>query len=354
MNGRQRVLTALDGGTPDRIPVALGFRPADLNALAPPGTDVDGLIDVEFVAYPPTPADEALRQRALPHSPDTRLGTPEQAATYALWDYHPEHPRERNPLARATCLADIESFDMPTPSAPADRPRLRADVAALHARGLAAGGSLPHLGGELFESSWRLRGLENLLLDMVERPAWVDALVARMAEFARANALALAQAGVDVLALDDDVGSPSGLLLSPTHWRRYFRPHLERIIADIREARPDIRLLFHSDGDYTGILDDLVALGFDAINPVQPDHVNPVAIRRRYGTRLALWGTVGYQTTLALGTPEEVRAEVIHRIATLGPSALVLAPCYDLHEPRVPWENLQAFFQTARDRGQVR
>lgn len=351
MNGRQRILTALDGGIPDRVPVALGFRPADLAALAPPGTEVDGLVDVHFVAYPPTPADEALRQRALPHRPDTRLGTPEQATTYALWGYHPEHPRERNPLAHATSLADIEGFPFPTPSAPPDMPRLRADVASLHARGLAAGGSLPHLGGELFESAWRLRGLENLLLDMIERPAWVDALVERLAAFARANALALAKAGVDVLALDDDVGSPSGMLISPAHWRRYFKPHFANLIAAACQVRPDLRLLFHSDGDYGGILDDLVDLGIHAINPVQPDHMDPARIRQRYGPQLTLWGTVGHQTTLALGTPDQVRDEVAHRIRTLGPAALVLSPCYDLHEPPVPWRNLEAFMRAARELG---
>jgi len=66
MDGRQCILTALDGGVPDPIPVAWGFRLADLTALAPYGTDVDGLVDIEFVAYPPTPADEDLREpRAL-------------------------------------------------------------------------------------------------------------------------------------------------------------------------------------------------------------------------------------------------------------------------------------------------
>ena len=351
MDGRQRILTALDGGTPDRVPVALGFRPADLASLAPPGTPVEGLVDVQFVAYPPTPADEALRARALPHSPDTRLGTPEQAANYALWAYHPERPRARNPLALAASLEEIIAFPFPTPSAPPQMARLCAEVGALHAQGLAAGGSLPHLGGELFESAWRLRGLENLLLDMVERPDWVDALVARLATFARANALALARAGVDVLALDDDVGSPSGMVLSPAHWRRHFKEPLAALIAALRHERPDLRLLFHSDGAYDGILDDLVELGIGAINPVQPDHMDPLRIRRRYGNRLALWGTIGYQTTLAWGSPAEIRAEVAYRLETLGPAALVLSPCYDLHEPPVPWRNLEAFLQAARELG---
>ena len=66
MDGRQCILTALDGGVPDPIPVAWGFRQADLTALAPYGTDVDGLVDIEFVAYPPTPADEDLREPPCP------------------------------------------------------------------------------------------------------------------------------------------------------------------------------------------------------------------------------------------------------------------------------------------------
>ena len=85
-------------------------------------------------------------------------------------------------------------------------------VADLHAKGLAAGGNTPHLGGELFEAAWRLRGLERFLIDLVERPEMAGFLLDRLAELARRNATTLALAGVDVLSLDDDVGMPGRMI----------------------------------------------------------------------------------------------------------------------------------------------
>jgi len=81
--------------------------------------------------------------------------------------------------------------------------------------------------------------------------------------------------------------------------------------------------------------------------------MDAVRIRRRFGPRLALWGTVGRQTTFSFATPEEIRAEVEERVASLGRAGLVLCPAYDIDEPDVPWENVAAFLQAAADFGQL-
>jgi uroporphyrinogen decarboxylase len=226
-------------------------------------------------------------------------------------------------------------------------------VRELHGRGLAAGGNLPHLGGELFEAAWRLRGLESFLTDLVERPGWAHFLLDRLAALARRNAETLARAGVDVLALDDDVGMPGRMMISPRMWREFFAPRLADVIRAARAIKPDLRILYHSDGHIEPILGDLVELGVNAINPVQPEHMDAARIRRRFGPRLALWGTVGRQTTFSFATPEEIRAEVEERVATLGRAGLVLCPAYDIDEPDVPWENVAAFLQAAADFGQL-
>jgi hypothetical protein len=157
MDGRDRVLVALEGGTPDRIPCALNFYHVTLDGVAPVGYDWEALIDVQFVRMPPSPEEEAFSQAARPFPYDTRLGTFEQMATYAHWSYRPQMPLERNPLAKAETLADLEAFPFPDVGVPYHVDGLREQVLALHARGLAAGGNLPHLGGELFEAAWRLR-----------------------------------------------------------------------------------------------------------------------------------------------------------------------------------------------------
>ncbi|MCD6287206.1 MAG: hypothetical protein J7M39_14960 [Anaerolineae bacterium] len=351
MDGRERVLMALDGEIPDRVPCALNFYHVDLDGVAPQGYDWESMIDVQFVHLPPSPEEDALHEAARPHPPDTRLGTFSQMVTYAHWSYHPEAPLERNPLARAESLEDLKSFPFPAVDAPYHVAGLREQVDAYHARGLAVGGNLPHLGGELFEAAWRLRGLENFLLDLVERPSWADYLLDRLTALACRNAAAVARAGIDVLALDDDVGAPVTMMIGPDMWRRFFKPRMAEIIRVARAIKPDLRVIFHSDGFFEPIIPHLIDIGVDGINPLQAEHMDAERIRRRYGPKLALWGTVGCQTTFSYATPAAIRAEVKHRIETLGPAGLVLSPTYDLNEPDVPWANIAAFLEAARAYG---
>jgi uroporphyrinogen decarboxylase len=351
MNSRERLLTALSGQAPDRVPCALGFYHIDLEPLVPPGQSSDGLVDVHFVRFPPSPEEEDLRRRARPYQPDTRLGTPAQVATYQQWDYQPQTPLRRNPLALARSLEDMRSFPFPDTAATYQVTGLASEVEHLHEQGLAAGGNLPHLGGELFEAAWRLRGLENFLLDLIERPDWAHYLLDRLADLARRNAQTLARAGIDVLALDDDVGMPRTMMISPATWRTFFKPRLAAIIHAARAIKPDLRILYHSDGFFEPIVDDLVEIGVDALNPLQPEYMDPARIRRRFGTRLALWGTIGRHTTFSFGTPGDIRREVKHRIESLGRAGLVLCPAYDVDEPDIPWENVAAFLQAVQDYG---
>ena len=351
MDARERLLTALDGGEPDRVPCALSFYRVDLERMAPPGQAQDGVVDVRFVRFPASPEEEELRRRAQPYDGDTRLGTVSQVTTYARWDYRPQTPDHRNPLARARSLDDLREFPFPDVSAPYRVEGLAQQVQELHARGLAAGGNLPHLGGELFEAAWRLRGLENFLLDLVDRPDWAHFLLDRLAGLARRNAQALAQAGVDVLALDDDVGMPRTMMIGPDTWRQFFKPRLADIIASSRAIKPDLRVVFHSDGFFEPIVGDLMEIGVNAINPVQPDHMDAVHLRRRFGPDLALWGAIGRQTTFSFATPDEIRQEVKLRIDTLGRAGLILCPAYDIDEPDIPWENVAAFLDAVRAYG---
>lgn len=351
MNARERVLTALDGGAPDRVPCALAFYPVNVKELVPPDAYRDDLVDVCFVPFPLSPEEEDLRARVSSYQYDTRLGTPPQMLSYAQWDYRPDSTRERNPLAYARSLDDLRDFPFPDTGSPYRVEKLKKMVRAEHKRGLAVGGNLPHLGGELFEAAWRLRGLENFLLDLVERQDWADYLLDQLTALARRNAEALAYSGVDVLSLDDDVGMPGSMFIGPKTWRRFFKPRLAQIISAARAIKPDLRVLYHSDGYIGPIVGDLIDVGVNALNPLQPEHMDAEKIRREFGSRLALWGTVGSHTAFSFGVPEQLRSEVKHRIDTLGRSGLILCPAYDIDEPDIPWENIAAFFEAVREYG---
>jgi uroporphyrinogen decarboxylase len=351
VNPRERILTALDGGEPDRVPCALSFYHVDLQALVPAGEYRDDLVDVHFVRFPPSPEEQKLSSIAQPFPPDTRLGTPAQVSTYQRWSYRPEEPEARNPLSRAESLEDLRRFPFPDLREPYLAEEITRQVAHLHDRNLAAAGNLPHLGGELFEAAWRLRGLENFLVDLVRRPDWAHLLLDKLADLARRNAASLARAGIDLLALDDDVGMPGTMMISPATWREFFKPRLAAIIGEARAVRRELRVLYHSDGYFEPIVGDLIEIGVDAINPLQPDHMDAARIRERFGPELALWGTVGRQTTFSFATPEEIRREVERRVATLGRAGLVLCPAYDIDEPDIPWENIAAFLEAVRQFG---
>ncbi len=99
------------------------------------------------------------------------------------------------------------------------------------------------------------------------------------------------------------------------------------------------------------IIDDLVEIGVNAINPLQPEYMDALRIRRRYGPQLAFWGTLGRQGTFTFAEPEEIRLEVRTRIETLGRGGLVLCPAYDVDEPDVPWKNVAAFLEASETFG---
>ena len=110
-------------------------------------------------------------------------------------------------------------------------------------------------------------------------------------------------------------------------------------------------MIFHSDGYFEPIVGDLMGIGINAINPLQPEHMDPVQIRRRFGPGLALWGTVGRQTTFSFATADEIRQEVRRRIDTLGRAGLILSPAYDIDEPDIPRENITAFLDAVQAYG---
>lgn len=344
-------MTAMEGGEPDRVPCALGFYRVEIEGMVPEDGFSPDWIDIRFIDFTPSAEERRLRRAAQPHSGDTRLGSQTQIETYRQWGYHPHHRHQRNPLARVRSLDELKAFPFPEPPDHWADPDLGRRVRAIHARGCAAGGNLPHLGGELFEAAWRLRGLENFLLDLLERPEWAHFVLDRLAELAKANAVALAAAGVDVLALDDDVGMPRGMMISPRTWREFFKPRMAEIVRAAREKAPALKVLYHSDGYFEPIVEDLIEIGVDAINPIQPDHMDAVHLRRRFGRRVALWGTVGSQITFSFATPRQICQEVKDRIAQLGRWGLVLSPAYDVDEPDIPWENVVAFLQAVREFG---
>lgn len=340
MNSRERVRTALTGGLPDRVPFALGFFGQTLDVIGGADADEAFQTDLRYAAFnPPREDDEFLRYlRRLP--PDVHVGNLAQLRTYHEWNYHPELGPQR-PLSGARSLDDLLNLALPNLTDPQRHAGLAGQVQRWHAQGLAVAGSPPHLGGELFETAWRLRGFDEWLIDLKTRPVMANYLLDQLTAMTMQSALILAQAGVDILLLDDDVALPNRMMISPAMWRAYLKPRLRDIIGAAREVSRDLLVFYHSDGNFTAIVPELVEIGVNVINPVQPDCMDAAAIRAEFGSRLALWGTVGTARGWDHGTPDDIRREVRLRAETLGLAGLLLAPAYDVDF--TPLDNLRAF-----------
>jgi uroporphyrinogen decarboxylase len=199
--------------------------------------------------------------------------------------------------------------------------------------------------GSAFEGPWYLRGMDQFLTDMLLNKDYAHALTDLVADWNLVAGLKLVELGCDLILAGDDVGVQDRMLISPQLFREFVKPRYGRLFGAYKKANPRIKIATHICGYIEPILDDLVEIGVAAVNPLQPEHMDAARIRRRFGSRLALWGTVGRQTTFAFADPGEIRREVQTRIATLGRAGLVLCPAYDIDEPDVPWANIAAFLE---------
>lgn len=350
MTPRERVLCVLRHRQPDRVPRMVNFYPWEFPQH--PGREAGEVFDcdIRFVEIEaPARQNEFLKYlRTLPQ--DTFVGSKAILKTYHDWGYHPEIDRHA-PLGDAQTIAEIAAAPLPDFMSRLDLPRLRAQVEAWHKKGYAVMASPPHLGGELFETAWRMRGFEQFMYDLIENPPLVDYLVEQLTAIHLAVSVALARAGIDLLALDDDVAERTRMLISPKMWRRYFKPAVKIIIDTARAANLDLHIFWHSDGNIEAIVPDLIEIGVDILNPVQPDSMDAARLKQQYGKRLSFFGTVGTPRTWAWADPAEVREEVRERIQSVGKGGgLIISPAYDL-EPEFKYENVVAFFEAVEEFG---
>ena len=201
----------------------------------------------------------------------------------------------------------------------------------------------------VFETAWALRGLEQMLIDMVADPDLADQVLDLPYQYHLAAAKRLVEMGADMIWLGDDVGSQHEMLISPRMWRKFFKWRMANTIQELKAINPDLKVAYHSDGDIRRIIPELIEIGLDVLNPVQPASMDPAEIKTQYGDQLCFWGTIDEQQTLPFGSPEDVRAEVLERLKTIGQGGgLILAPTHHV-QLDTPLENLQAMVDTIQN-----
>jgi uroporphyrinogen decarboxylase len=215
----------------------------------------------------------------------------------------------------------------------------RKKVSDLHNRGLA---SFAFMQMTIWEASWYLRSMEELMPDMMMENESAVILLDKITDFACSKAMAYASSGIDILSLGDDIGTQNSLMLDVELWERWLQPRLKRVIAAAKKIKPDILIFYHSCGYIIPFIDKLIESGVEILNPIQPECMDFNEVYDSFGDRVSFWGTIGTQQLLPYGTKEEVRKVTLDRLEKCGlKGGIVVGPTH-IVEPEVPWENLIA------------
>jgi uroporphyrinogen decarboxylase len=197
-----------------------------------------------------------------------------------------------------------------------------------------------------------LRGMDAWFLDLAGNQEFVRALMRKLTDLMRASVeQLLSEAGeyIDVLITGDDLGGQKAPLLSTAMYRQLIKPYHAELFSAIK-ARSKAKIFYHSDGNIYPLLNDLIEVGIDLLNPVHVsagDMGDTARLKREFGDRLAFCGAIDTQSVLPHGSPEDVRREVRRRIKDLAPGGGYILASVHCIQPDVPPENVCAMLDEA-------
>ena len=347
LSHRERVRLALDHRETDRVPIAMvcaGINKPAHDALEAylqreRGLGVSDylhpLIDVRSVG--PQYVGPAL-------APGTDMwGVHRSAVRYGEGAYM---EIDRYPLAAARDIDDLRGHTWPTTE--------WFDYSVIPDRIAEAqqGGEycLMIANGNVFETTWYMRGFEQVFVDLATAPEFVHSILGKVAAFMVEHFTRMLQAApghIDLAFTADDIGGQGGLLMSLAMWEEHLKPYHVRLNRAIHEY--GAKVIYHSDGAVMEAVPGLIDMGIDVLQALQFDArgMDAEVLKQRYGDRLCFEGGVSVQKTLPFGTAEDVRQEVRHLIGTLGRGGgYILGPAHAI-QAGTPPENIVAMFDTA-------
>jgi uroporphyrinogen decarboxylase len=187
-----------------------------------------------------------------------------------------------------------------------------------------------------------MRGMENLLMDLIINPEFARELFRSIADFNIASLSNVIDEDFEAVMFGDDWGQQHGLIMGPDLWREFIMPELKRTYGFVKEYGK--RVIIHSCGDVQELFDDLIGLGLDCFNPFQPEVMDVHAMHRKYKGKLSFWGGLSTQKTLPYGSVEDVWAET-ESLLQMGLSGnYIFAPAHAV-EGDVPLENMLTFIE---------
>jgi uroporphyrinogen decarboxylase len=345
MTNRENVIRALRRNSPEKVPFDMTLCPAHVENLRKKTGSGDYHAYFNFpyryVELEPTVAKNNYTRyyRNLPQNAQPLSWNPEWGI-YSVPGPVAHFEEMLHPMADFEDTSEILAYPFPDFNEPYRWENMEARVAELKKADLIA---IAFMQMTIFEISWYLRGMDTFMVDMLANREFAEILMDKIMNIRIGMAEQYARHGIDILMLGDDVSTQLEMMISPELWRDILKPRLAKVIRAAKETYPDILIFYHGDGNLQAIIPDLIEIGIDILNPVQPECMDPVLIKKQYGDSLSFWGTIGTQTTLPFGTAAEVTEMVKKMIETVGKGGgLLLAPTH-MVEPEVPWENIEAF-----------
>jgi len=380
MNSRERILTALDHHEPDKVPFDLAGSTwtgitigAYQNLLKHLGKKPESLVWSDVIQQIVIPSEDILDNLGVdtrglfPLTSHNRDVYSKLSDSGDHWEYNDEwgfthnFPKEngywfslvKHPMEHITPdTGEIEFYNWPDPS---DKERIKGlREKALRFREQGKLVMIKGLCAGIFEMQQRFRGMTNALVDPFIYPEFSDRLIGKLADLKiEFWEMALEELSdvVDVIAEADDYGTQDSQLVSPEHFRQYYKPHIGRIISSIKKTAPGAKVMFHSCGNVRPMIPDFIEMGIDIINPV---HINasgmePYQLKKDFGKDIVFWGGgVDTQKILSAGTVKEVTKDVKKNIDALAPGGgFVFAAVHNI-QSEVPPENIMAMCEAIK------
>ena len=259
-----------------------------------------------------------------------------------------EHP------LRGKSLDYIRNYSFPDPSDQLRVSGLKEELTSYKEENPECIFSLSQSYGGLLETALWLRGFDDFYMDIAfnnkECRYLLDMLTEYFIEWNR-NYLSEVNGGVDILAIGDDYGMQDRMLLSPDIWRKQIKARYRNIIKDAKGKYGNIRLFHHSCGSIYPIIGDLIEIGIDILNPIQPlaKGMEPDRLKKDFGGRLVFHGGVDIQNLLMFAKPKEIRKEVKRIIDILSEDGgFIIAPSHNI-QANTPVNNIIEFYNTANE-----
>lgn len=253
--------------------------------------------------------------------------------------------RMHHPLEKMETLEELKAYPFPKYKKGASIVQKLA-VQKAHISGRFAMGNMQCT---VWETAWYARSMETLMMDMIADEELANFVLDTVTNNAITRAENFAKAGADGIYLGDDIGMQSSVMMSEELYCTYLKPRLKKVIDAAKSINPELIVFYHSCGYVTPFIHHLIEAGVDVLNPVQPESMEFKEVFEKFHDKVSFCGTIGTQTTMPFGTPEDIKKEVKERLDYVGKQGgLLICPTHIL-EPEVPVENVIAFIDACKN-----